>query len=328
VIRRSLQEDLVLFALCGTRDYGESVSRELAIPLSQHEERDFEDGEHKMRPLVSVRNKHVFVLQSLYEDATHSIDDKLCRLLFFLGAVREASAATVTVVLPYLAYARQDRRAQLRDPVTTRYVAALFEAVGVDRVVAMDVHNLAAYDNSFRCRKEHLEATELFAEHFAQEIGDREVAVVSPDAGGIGRAERFRARLALRLRRPITSAFVEKYRTDGTLTGEAFGGDVRGRSAIIYDDMISTGATVARAAAACRKHGAKEIFVAATHGLFVGRANALLTAAQLDAIVVTDTVATARVPGIGIDVDVKILKTAPMVAKAIEHIHSGVEEVG
>lgn len=314
---------LALFALNATRGYGEEVSRHLGIPLSSHEEREFEDGEHKARPLVSVRNDDVFVLQSLYADAEAGINDKLARLLFFIGALRDASAASVTAVVPYLAYARQDRRAELRDPVTTRYVAALFDAVGTDRIIALDVHNLAAFDNAFRCRAEHLEATGLFVAHFAQILGNRAIAVVSPDAGGIGRAERFRKMLAHRLGRPVGAALMEKYRTDGALTGEAFGGDVRGRTAIIFDDMISTGSTLARAARACREHGAVEVFAAATHGLFVGRANALLSQADLRGIVVTDTVATSRLPGIGIDTDVTVLETAPLVAEAIKRTHAG-----
>src|SRR5690606_19275225 len=109
-----------------------------------HEEREFEDGEHKARPLVNVRDRDVYVLQSLGGDATASVNDKLVRLLFFLGALRDASAAPVTAVVPYLAYARKDVRTQPRDPVLTRYTAALFEAVGIDRIVALEVHNPAA----------------------------------------------------------------------------------------------------------------------------------------------------------------------------------------
>ena len=130
----------------------------LAIDPSPHEERECEDGEHKARPLISVRGKNVFVVQSLYGDDRQSGNDKLCRLLFSIDALKDAAAARVTAVVPYLAYARKDRKTKPRDPVTTRYVAALFEAVGIDTVMTLDVHNLAAFQNAFRCRPEHLEA--------------------------------------------------------------------------------------------------------------------------------------------------------------------------
>src|SRR5690606_10337866 len=128
----------------------------------------FEDGEHKIRPLTSVRGRDVYVLSSLYGETDRSPDEKLCRLLFFIATLRDNGATRVTAVVPYLAYARKDRRTQSRDPVTTRYVASLFEAVGVDRVVTLDVHNLAAFQNAFRCRTEHLEARMLFVRHLVE----------------------------------------------------------------------------------------------------------------------------------------------------------------
>ena len=178
------QGDLRLFALNTSRDFGAKVSEKLAISLSPHEERDFEDGEHKARPLVSVRGQDVFVIQSLYGEAQHSVNDKLCRLLFFLGALRDASAARLTAVVPYLCYARKDRKSQPRDPVTTRYVATLFEAMGVDRVLTLDVHNLAAFQNAFRSHTDHLEAKQLFIDYFTPLVRHKEVVVVSPDVGG------------------------------------------------------------------------------------------------------------------------------------------------
>ena len=157
---------MTLFVLNSSRTFGEQVSLRLALEPGLHEEREFEDGEHKARPLISVRGKNAFVIQSLYADHQQSGNDKLCRLLFFIGALKDAAAARVTAVVPYLAYARKDRKTKPRDPVTTRYVAALFEAVGTDAVMTLDVHNLAAFQNAFRCRTEHLEANMLFVEHF------------------------------------------------------------------------------------------------------------------------------------------------------------------
>ena len=159
------EEGLLVFALNSSRDFGEGVAARLSIPLSPHEEREFEDGEHKTRPLIRVRGKDVFVIQSLFGDSRQSVNDKLCRLLFFLGALRDASAGRVTAVLPYLCYARKDRKSKARDAVTTRYVATFFEAVGVNRVLVLDVHNVAAFQNAWRAPTDHLEAKNLRFPH-------------------------------------------------------------------------------------------------------------------------------------------------------------------
>lgn len=315
--------DLMFFALEASRSYGEQVSQALGVPISSHEERDFEDGEHKARPLVNVRNRDVFVLHSLYADSKASANDKLCRLLFFIGALNDASAASVTAVVPFLCYARKDRKTQPRDPVTTRYVAALFDAMGTDRIVTIDVHNLMAYQNAYRCHADHLEATKLFVEHFAGLIGNDEVAVVSPDPGGVKRADRFQNALTRRLGRQVTNAFVEKYRAGGVVRGEALIGDVKGRVAIILDDLISTGGTLARAARACKAQGARRVFAAATHGLFVGKAEALLQEPAVERIVVTDTVRPFRLPAEAIATRLTVLETAPLLAAAIRRIHDG-----
>lgn len=314
--------DLMLFAVQASRAYGEQVGAALGVPLASHEERDFEDGEHKIRPLVSVRNRDVFVIQSLHADQSASVNDKLCKLLFFIGALKDAAATTVTAVVPFLCYSRKDRKTQPRDPVTTRYVAALFEAVGTDRIVTVDVHNLMAYQNAFRCRTEHLEATNLFVEYFAGILGDAEVAVVSPDPGGVKRADRFQGALSRRLGRPVTNAFVEKYRAGGVVRGEALIGEVKGRATIILDDLISTGGTLARAARACRAAGATRVFAAATHGLFVGKAEVLLSDPAVERVVVTDTVPPFRLTP-GAASNLTVLASAPLVAEAIRRVHSG-----
>ena len=272
-----------LFALDGSRDFGERIARRLGIALDDHEERVFEDGEHKARPLVSVRGRDVFVVHSLYGDPDQSANDKLCKLLFFIGALRDASAARVTAVVPYLAYARKDRKTRPRDPVTTRYVAMLLEAVGVDRILAIDVHNLAAFQNAFRCPTDHLEARPLFARHFAQVLGDEPLVVLSPDVGGMKRADAFRATLAAVLGRDLELGVMEKKRAHGKVSGETLFAQVEGRTVVIIDDLISTGTTVGRAARTCLEQGASRVFAAATHGLFIGDAHAVVAAPSLAA---------------------------------------------
>ena len=286
---------LAFFALKGSEALGGRVAARLQIPLAEHEEREFEDGEHKARPLHTVCGHDVFVLHSLHGDAGQSSNDQLCRLLFFCGALKDAGAERVTAVTPYLCYARKDRRTKPNDPITTRYVAALFEAMRIDRVMALEVHNLAAFENAFRCPTVHIEAAPLLAAHFAPLLGDTPTVAVSPDAGGAKRAEQFRQALQALTGRDVGSAYMEKFRSSGALSGSLLAGDVRGRAAVIVDDMISTGATLVRAATACRAAGATRVFAAAAHGLFTDGAPTLFAAGAIDGIAVTDTVPPFRV---------------------------------
>jgi ribose-phosphate pyrophosphokinase len=319
----SKDQDLLLFGLDSSRQFAGLVGQQLGLSLSPHEEREFEDGEHKTRPMMNVRDRDVFVLHSLYGEPAQSGNDKLCRLLFFIGALKDAAAGRVTAVVPYLAYARKDRKSKARDPVTTRYVAALFEAVGVDDVVTVDVHNLAAFQNAFRCRTEHLEATSLFVAHFAPLVGNREVVVVSPDAGGIKRAEQFRQQLSKATGRPVGSAFTEKYRSNDIVSGGMLVGDVQAKDAIIIDDLVSSGMTLRRAAESCRKGGASRVSGAATHGLFTGDAAPNLASNALDELVVTDTVPAFRLEGNPAKAKLVVLGCAGLVAQAIIRIHTG-----
>lgn len=314
---------LMLFTLESSRPFAEAIARALDIAVSAHEEREFEDGEHKTRPLVSVRGRDVYVVQSLHGDERQSVNDKLARLLFFIGALKDASAGRVTAVVPYLCYARKDRKSKPRDPVTTRYVAQLFEAVGTDCVVTLDVHNVAAYQNAFRCRAEHLEANPMFVEHFARKVGDAAVSVVAPDAGGIKRAEDFRRRLHAVLARPVGDAFAEKYRSGGIVSGESFVGDVDGKVAIIIDDLISGGTTIARAASACRRAGAARIYAAASHAVFSATAGMTLGASEADGIVVTDTIVGRPITDERLQNKLESLSVAGLFAEAIKRLHAG-----
>lgn len=315
--------EIAIFAPGPGREFGGKVSAHLGVSLSAHEEREFEDGEHKIRPLINVRGKDVFVIQSLYGDNRQSVNDKLCRLWFFLGALRDASAERVTAVVPYLCYARKDKKSKPRDPVTTRYVAGLFEAMGVDRVVTLDVHNLAAFQNAFRIRTEHLEAKRLFIEHFTPLARQEEIVVVSPDVGGVKRAEDFRQSLGAALDRPIHGAFMEKYRSEGVVSGEAVVGDVSGKMAIIIDDLISSGTTLARAAENCRARGATKIYAAASHGVFTGKASQTLSNSALEKVVITDTIPPFRLDPEFARTKLVVLDAARLFAEAIRRIHSG-----
>ena len=312
----------VAFALAASAGFGADVARRVGVELAAQEEREFEDGEHKARSLVPVRDRDVYVIQSLHAEPGASANDKLVRLLFFLGSLRDAAAARVTAVVPYLAYARKDRRSRSRDPVTTRYVAALFEAVGVDRVVTLDVHNLAAFQNAFRCGAENLEAAGLLADRAASRVGDAPAAVVSPDPGGVLRADRFRERLARRLGRPVASAVVEKYRGMGEVRGGELVGDVDGRVAILVDDIVASGRTLQLAAEACRRRGATRVIAAAAHGIFSGAAASVLPGSAIERVIVTDSIPrTAADAALGERLD--RVSCAPLFAEAIRRLNTG-----
>ncbi|HUZ75392.1 MAG TPA: ribose-phosphate pyrophosphokinase [Stellaceae bacterium] len=315
------RDSLALFSLTGTVDYAQRVAGRLETPLAPVEERPFEDGEHKVRPLVAVEGDDCFVLHALYGDETQSVNDKLCRLLFLIATLKDHGAARVTAVLPYLCYARKDRRTQPHDPVTSRYVAALFEAVGTDRVLALEVHNEAAFENGFRCPTGHLTAADLFAEHFARIAKGGDINVVSPDAGGVKRAEHFRRALQQRTGRQIDSGFVEKYRSGGVVSGGTLVGAVAGKSVILLDDLISTGTTLLRAARACREAGAAHVYGAATHGVFPRGGTDFFARGEFDGLVITDSVPLpASMRGKTIK-PLALLDTAGLVAEAIARAH-------
>ncbi|HVZ01039.1 MAG TPA: ribose-phosphate diphosphokinase [Dongiaceae bacterium] len=306
-----------IFALGASREYGQRVAERLGVPLGPVEEREFEDGEHKVRPLVDVRGRHAVAIHALYGDPQQSANDKLCRLLFFVGALKESGAARVSVVAPYLCYARKDRQTKPRDPVTTKYVARLFEAVGADSLLTLDVHNLAAFQNAFRCETVHVEAEPLFVEHFAPQLRGEAVTVISPDVGGTKRAEAFRRALAARIDQEPRSGFMEKQRSGGIVSGDTLIGEVRDRVVVILDDMISSGTTLQRAAAACRRAGAARVHATATHGLFTANWRETLGDPAIDSLTVVDTIPASRVADSPVARKLTVLDSTGLVAAAI-----------
>jgi ribose-phosphate pyrophosphokinase len=308
---------MLFFALSGSEDLGRAIALAGGFGLAPHEEREFDGGEHKARPLVSVRGADVFVLHSLNGTPGVSANDKLCRLLFFLATCRENGAARVTALVPYLAYSRKDRQTKPRDPVTTRYVAALFEAVGTDCMVTLDVHNLAAFQNAFRCRTLHLNTERLFAGEIMARGGPGAVAVVSPDGGGVKRAELLRETLADLRKGPVDFGFMEKRRSSGVVSGDLFAGDVAGRQVWIVDDMIVGGGTMLRAARACRARGAAGVHLLATHPLFTDGAAALLDDPMIDTLTVTDSAPCPAAAAARLGGKLRVVSVAPLFARAI-----------
>ena len=311
-----------LFALGGAGRFGTAVAKELGMPLSPLEERGFEDGEHKARPLVSVRGEDVYLIQHLTGDGEQSINDRLVRLLFMLATLKDDGAARITAVLPYLAYARKDRQTKARDPVATRTLARLIEAVGADAVVVLDVHNVAAYQNAFRCANWHLDSTRLFSRHLKSVVESKTVTVVSPDAGGVKRAQLFREMMERVTGQAIGSAFMEKRRTGGRVSGTHLVGDTGPGVAIMIDDLIASGGTMVRAARALKERGATEVIAVAAHGLFTDGAAAALADPAVDRWLVTDSVPSSRWPREAAS-RVEIVSVAPLFAEAIRRLNSG-----
>jgi len=314
---------LRLFALQATTGLGSAVAKLLDHPLAGHEEREFEDGEHKARPLDAVGNADVYVMQSLHGGPSESANDKLCRLLFFIGALKDAGAARVTAVVPYLCYARKDRRTKPSDPVSTRTVARLFEAVGADTIATLEVHNPAAFENAFRCRTVTLTAAPLFIE-YARQLATDDLCVVSPDPGGVKRAELFREALEEVIGKPVRKGFADKHRSAGVVSGDLFVGDAAGATALIVDDLISTGNTLLRAAQAVRGAGAKRVIAMVTHGLFMSGAAEVIADPAIDRLVVTDAVPAFRLGAASaIRNKIDTLATAPLFAETIVRLHTG-----
>ena len=314
---------MLVFALKHTRDFGERVAASLGVELAACEEREFEDGEHKARPLVEVRGRDCFVIQSLHGDAGASGNDKLARLLFFAGALRDHGAARVTAVVPYLAYARKDRVTKPWDPVITRYVAQLFEAMGIAGVITLEVHNVAAFQNAFRIPMLHLESAEAFAPRAGELAGAGPVVVASPDPGGVKRAQLFRETLEARLNRVFGAAYLEKRRSAGVVSGSLLAGEVHGATVFLVDDLISTGGTMLRAAQTCLAAGAAKVYAFAAHGLFNAGASDVVANPAFAATLITDTVPPSRLSAAARE-RVEIVSAAPLFADAIRRVHEAV----
>ncbi|MGZ5937378.1 MAG: ribose-phosphate diphosphokinase [Rhizomicrobium sp.] len=311
---------LRVFVLNATKEFGDAVARAGGVIPGNHEERTFEDGEYKVRPLEAVAGCDVYVVQSLHAGPSDTTDGKLNRLLFFIGALKDAGAARVTAVTPYLCYARKDRRTKWQDPMTLRYVASLFEAVGTDAIVTVDVHNDVAFENAFRCRTIALTAAPLFVD-YAKNLTDDRLCVVSPDPGGVKRTQLFREVLEQACGFAIARGFVEKRRSAGVVEGELFVGDAKDATVLIVDDLVSSGGTLLRAARAVRAQGARRVIAFATHGLFMPGTAEVLADGAIDRLVVTDTVPPFRLSDIAARQKIDIVSAVGLFAQAIDRLH-------
>jgi ribose-phosphate pyrophosphokinase len=258
-----------------------SISRELGADVAQSEIKRFPDGEVSVRLLQPVRRKEVFIVQP----TSPPVDENLIELLTIADAARRASAASITAIIPYLGYARQDKRHGRRESISASMVADLLQAVGIDHVVAIDLH-APQIEGFFRIPVDTLSGVPVLYETIRSRLRAG-TAVVSPDAGRVPMATEY----AAYLNAPVV--VLHKRRDSGAETGVTHVvGDVDGRPCLIVDDMISTGGTMAESVDALLKAGAKpDITMAATHGLLLGHAQEKLSRDEIRQVFVTDTVA-------------------------------------
>lgn len=314
----------LLFAPSESLALGLGIGRCAGLEIAPLEERAFEEGEFKLRPLVSVRDRPVFVLQSLAGSSDATVSQRLVRLLFLLFGLRDAGATRLIALVPYLSFARKDRRTQPRDPVNARYVAQLLECTGMDRLVALDVHNPAALDNSFRIPVDHLSAIPMFVNHFAERLPPGPIAVASPDIGGIKRVQIFRELLQSRLAREIDLVFVEKRRALDVVSGGTVVGDVAGRAVIVLDDLCASGGTLIRAATSLRQAGAADVHVAFTHAPLPRGLSALQASNCISTAVFTDSAGTALQADVSSEAGrFAILPIAPLFGDAVARMLAG-----
>ncbi|MBN2981222.1 MULTISPECIES: ribose-phosphate diphosphokinase [Cohnella] len=298
---------LKLFACSSNTKLSEAVARHIGVPLGDADMRRFSDGEIHIRLNESVRGSDVYVVQS----TSQPVNEHLMELLVMVDALKRASAKTINVVIPYYGYARQDRKAKSRDPITAKLVANLIETAGAHRVIAMDLHAMQI-QGFFDIPVDHLLGVPILGDYFKSK-GLLAPVVVSPDHGGVVRARR----LADELQSPL--AIIDKRRPEPNVV-EVMNiiGDVAGRTAILIDDIIDTAGTICLASEALKKAGAREIYACCTHPVLSGQALARLEDAPITEVVVTDTIP-LRSPSAS--TKVRVLSVAPLIGEAIIRIH-------
>lgn len=301
--------ELKIFSGRANPQLAQNVCRFLNLPMGDCKFQTFPDGEIHCK-IEDVRGRDVFLMQS----TSPPVNDHLMELLIMIDTCMRASAERITAVLPYYGYARQDRKDEGRVPITAKLVANMLTRAGANRVLTMDLH-AAQIQGFFDLPVDHLYAASVLNHYFlSQNLSPEELVIVSPDEGSIKRAVGHATRLGGEL------AIIDKRRTGAETTTQEniIGGSLEGKVALMFDDMISTAGSICGAAELVKKRGAREIHVAATHGLFAGKAIERLEKAPIDSIVVTDSVPLEpekQLPKI------KVLSVASILGEAIKRIH-------
>ena len=302
---------------CGNSnvEFAETICKELGLPMGKSVVKTFADGEASVTLEETVRGADVFLIQSTCKP----VNDHLMELLVMIDACRRASAGRITAVIPYFGYARQDRKAKSRDPISAKLVANMVTVAGANRVLTMDLH-ANQIQGFFDIPLDHLLGAPTFVDYYMNKFPEEscnhdDFVVVSPDVGSVGRARNFAQKVHMGL------AIVDKRRQKANEC-EVMNviGDVKGKTCILYDDMVDTAGSLCNAANALVQFGAKEVYACATHGVLSGPAYD-----RIETSVIKEMVFLNTIPQVGNTPSgkVKFLDVAPVFARAIEHIHGG-----
>ena len=302
-------KNVKVFSANANKSLAEGICRKLWLPLGDSTVTSFADGEVSMTINESVRGSDVFLVQPTCKP----VNDHLMELLVMIDACKRASAGRITAVMPYFGYARQDRKAKGRDPISAKLVANMIEAAGADRVLTMDLH-AAQIQGFFDIPVDNLHAVPIFVKYFMEKFEHpEEMVVVSPDVGSVARSRSFANKMGMGL------AIVDKRREKANQC-EVMNviGDVRGKSCILYDDMVDTAGSLCNAAKAIVEiGGAKEVYACASHGVLSGPANDRIEASPIKELALLNTIP----PLEGACKKIKSLDVAPVFADAIQRIY-------
>ena len=304
-----------LFSLGGNDGLAGKISERLGIPLGKLKCRAFSDGEQQIQFLENLRGKNVFLIQPTNPPAENWV-----RLLLAIDAARSASAHEITAVVPYFGYSRQDRKSKPREPISASVFATMLESVGTTRFLTMDLHNDAIGGFFRRTIVDNLYARRVFISHFREVFKEAlaadDLVIVSPDAGGVVRAQSY----AKRLMRSADLAIIHKEREiPNQIARMKLIGDVAGKVALIVDDMVDTCGTLARAATLLAENGAREVYATATHGILSGKALETIEESPIKKLFITDTLSADRPFGSKIEV----VSVGETFADAIQRIENG-----
>lgn len=298
---------LKVFTLNSNRQLAEEIAEKIGVPLGKCTVSTFSDGEVQMNIEESVRGCDVFVVQSTSSPVNHHIME----LLIMIDALKRASASSINIVMPYYGYARQDRKARSREPITAKLMADLLQTAGADRVISLDLH-APQIQGFFDIPIDHLQGVPILTEHFKEkELED--VVIVSPDHGGVTRARR----MADRMKAPI--GIIDKRRPRPNVA-EVMNiiGEVEGKTVILIDDIIDTAGTITLAANALIENGAKEVYACCTHAVLSGPAVERIEQSKIKELVVTNTIPVPEEKQID---KIKQLSVADLIGEAIIRVH-------
>lgn len=305
-------KDIKIFAGNSNRALAEEIAEKIGLPLGDAVVGQFSDGETRVNIGEVVRGSDVFIIQS----TCTPVNDNLVELLTMIDALKRASAGRITAVIPYFGYARQDRKARSRDPITSKLVANLIAVAGADRVLTMDLH-ADQLQGFFDIPVDHLLGSNILANYYRKQFaGQADVVAVSPDVGSVGRVRRFASKL------DIPMAIIDKRRPKANVS-EVMNiiGNVEGKRCILVDDMIDTGGSLVNAAKALVDHNATEVYACCTHGVLSGSAFDRIQESPIKEVVTLNTITIPEEKKID---KIKQLSVAGVFAEAIERVYGDI----